>query len=92
MYPMQNKQPRHPIATVRSPLVANQPQILSLSNATAKGRRRIRQLLGLKPDEPISPGFVADARHKACQHTLQSAQRVVAKRVEEAQQRLAAAK
>ena len=63
------------IASASSPVVANQPHVMDLSNKTPKGRRRVRALLGLGKDETVSPGLVCDARARACGRTLKEAHR-----------------
>lgn len=66
---------KHSIPTGHSVLVTDQPQVLSLSNKTPKGRRRVRALLELPNTEEVSPGLVVDARNRAISRTLAGARR-----------------
>ena len=74
---------QHKIPTVGSPLVTGQRQVADLTNKTPKGRRRVRALLGLGPDEDVSPGLVCDARQKAVARTLDGARVDAARRAAE---------
>jgi hypothetical protein len=58
------------IRNMKSSIVSalkRQPHIRDLNNTTPGGRRRVRKILGLKPDEPIALGAVDLARNRAAE-------------------------